>query len=161
MSHTAANYQWVEYQPPQRRIRLKSLIPLAVAGGVLCTIPFRESIDYGIKRLFYTPAELAEMRAVDVMFTHIHVFRVACPDPTIEQQAWLDYTAKQGWPTYPQAGAGCVSPTDQVYLDHINNFQVACPTIAFQPNEQARWARVAAQNHWAPYTQAGPACVDP
>ena len=164
MSDTSAvfPYQWVEYRDPPKPRRLPpGLVRLAVLAAFVSTIPFRESITYGIDRLFYTPEELVEMQAVNALFTHIHIFRVACPDAGIDRQAWADYTAKEGWPLYPQGGAACVSPASFVDMSHVNNFQVACPTIAFSPADQQRWARVAALNDWTPYPQAGAACVDP
>ena len=159
----AAFYPWVEEGKRTRRTpsRAWHLLPLALVIGFLGTIPYGESITYGIDRLFYTPEELAERQAVQAMFTHIHIFRVACPDPLADQQAWLDYTAKQGWPLYPQAGAACVTPSDRVGYDHVTNFSVACPTTVFSLADQQRWVHLAALNQWAPYTQAGPACVDP
>jgi hypothetical protein len=123
-------------------------------------------IGYGVERLFYTAAQIAEMRAPDdPMLKHMTVFQVACADPSApvaEQRSWSAVAAERGWPVYPEAGNGCFRP-DRALLGVVGlkTFNVACPTLLLTVADRQRWMQFAADHGWGPYPQAGTDCVDP
>ena len=123
-------------------------------------------IGYGVKRLSYTAAQIAEMRPPgDTLLAHIQIFPVACADPATpgaEQRWWLAYAAQHGWPMYPEAGEACFRP-DRGLLGVVGlkTFSVACPTMVLTVADRLRWTDYAAAHGWAAYPQAGADCVDP
>ena len=123
-------------------------------------------IGYGVQRLFYTSGQIAEMRVPDDrMLAHMELFHVACADPAAsaaDQRQWADFAARNGWPSYPQAGETCFRP-DRVLLGVVGlkTFNVACPTAVLSVADRQRWMTYAAGHGWGPYPQAGADCVDP
>jgi hypothetical protein len=123
-------------------------------------------IGYGVKRLSYTAAQIAEMRAPgDTILAHIEIFPVACTDPASpgpEQRWWTAHAAQQGWPMYPQAGDTCFRPDRSLLgVVGLKTFNVACPTIVLTVADRREWTSYAADHGWDAYPQAGADCVDP
>ncbi len=124
-----------------------------------------DAIGYCVQRFFYTADEIAERRVPDPIMSNINIFHVACPDtrtPAAEQGRVATYAAQNGWPLYPQAGAGCFKPDrDLRGAMGLIAFNVACPVVALSAIHQRQWVAYAAKHDWAPYPQAGAGCVDP
>jgi hypothetical protein len=124
-----------------------------------------DAIGYCVERVFYTADEIADRQAPDAMLTNINIFHVACPGtgmPVAEQGRWAADAASNGWPPYPEAGAGCFKPDrDLRGIMGLMAFNVACPVMALSAADQRRWVAYTARHDWTAYPQAGAGCIDP
>lgn len=150
--------RWPHVSP---RVRALLMMGLMISPAFLS-----DYIGYGIKRLSYTAAQIAEMRAPDdTIMAHVRIFPVACTDPATppaEQRWWTAFAGEHGWPMYPQAGKTCFRPDRSLLgLVGLKTFNVACPTLALTVADRGRWMAYAADHGWAAYPQAGADCVDP
>jgi hypothetical protein len=155
---TLPKLRWPHLSPRGRAILMM---------GVMISPAFvSDYIGYGVQRLFYTPGQIAEMRAPDdPMLARMELFHVACTDPAAsaaDKREWADAATRNGWPRYPQAGETCFRP-DRALLGvaGLKTFNVACPTAVLSVADRQRWMRYAADHGWGPYPQAGADCVDP
>jgi hypothetical protein len=155
---TLPKLRWPRLSPGARAVLMMGLM--------ISPAFISDYIGYGVKRLFYTSGQIAEMRVPDErMLTHMAVFHVACADPAAspaDRQSWADLAARNGWPRYPQAGEACFRP-DRVLLGVVGlkTFNVACPTALLSVADRQRWTAYATGHGWGPYPQAGADCVDP
>ena len=71
-------------------------------------------IGYGVRRIFYTAEQIAEMRMPDdTILSRVRIFPVACIDPNAppaDQRYWTEAAARNRWPSYPEAGPECFRP---------------------------------------------------
>ena len=143
-----------------QRTRALLMIGVLISPSFLC-----DSIGYGVKRLFYTPEQIADMRSPDAFLSHIGIFQVACPAPDMtatQQERWAADAAQRGWPLYPPAGDKCFKPSQNMLgIVGLKVFSVACPTIVLAAAEQRQWVAYTATHDWTAYPQAGVGCVDP
>jgi hypothetical protein len=73
-------------------IRALLMIGLMISPAFVC-----DYIGYGIKRLTYTPAQIAEMRPPDdTILAHVEIFQVACPDTATPPAEQLSQRRKTG-----------------------------------------------------------------
>jgi hypothetical protein len=157
-SVTIPKFRWPR---PTPRARAFLMMALMISPAFVS-----DYIGYGVQRLFYTAAQIQEMRAPDdPMMKQIGIFHVACADPSApsaERRSWSAVAAERGWPDYPEAGVGCFRP-DRVLLGVVGlkTFNVACPTLLLSVADRHRWMQFAADHGWGPYPQAGADCVDP
>ena len=152
--------------PNLRRLRLSQRTRALLMMGIMISPTFlADDIGYGVKRLFKTADQIAEMRAPNSMLTRVRIFQVACPaadQPMAEQERWTAEAALNGWPQYPEAGKGCFKPERNLYgIVGLKVFGVACPKAVLSVADQRRWVAYASNHDWAPYPQAGEGCVDP
>jgi len=142
---------------------------LLMMGLMISPAFVSDYIGYGVKRLSYTGAQIAQMDQMrihdDTMLSRIEIFPVACTDPTApeaDQRSWISLAAQNGWPMYPQAGETCFRPSRGLLgLAGLKTFSVACPTLVLSVADRGRWMKYAADRGWAAYPQAGADCVDP
>ncbi|HXA23400.1 MAG TPA: hypothetical protein VNW90_13985, partial [Acetobacteraceae bacterium] len=118
--------------PNLRRPRMSQRTRALLMMGIMISPTFlADDIGYGVKRLFKTADQIAEMRAPDSMLTRARIFQVACPatdSPTAERDRWTAEAALNGWPQYPEAGKGCFKPERSLYgIVGLKVFGVACP----------------------------------
>jgi len=153
--------------PKLRWPRLSPGARAIVMMGLMISPAFiSDYIGYAVERLFYTSAQIAEMRAPDEsMLAHVEIFHVACADPAssaADLRQWADFAARSGWPSYPQGGETCFRPDRALMaMVGIKSFNVACPTMVLSVADRQRWVTYTASRGWGPYTQAGADCVDP
>lgn len=145
---------------PSQRTRALLMMAVMVSPSFLC-----DRIGYGIQRLFYTPDQIAALRAPDLTLARFRIFPIACLDnkaAAAEQQHASAYAAQQRWPRYPEAGPGCFTPDRNMRgAPGLIGFSVACPTMVLSALEQRRWVAYAADRGWPAYPAAGAGCVDP
>jgi hypothetical protein len=150
---------WPEWRVPlpSKRIRAFLMMGLMVSPAFLM-----DTIGYGVKRLFYTANQVAEMRVPDdPTLAQVNIFHVACADAA-DADHWRDVATRNGWPMYPEAGPGCFNPDKKLLgIAGLTSFSVACPTLILSVADRQRWMDYAANHNWAAYPQAGPDCVDP
>jgi hypothetical protein len=144
-----------------RRDRALMMICVMISPSFLA-----DPIGYGVKRLFLTADQIAEKQMPDdTILQRVRMFHVACTDtdmPVADQRHWADFAAQQGWPRYPEAGAGCFKPDRVLFgVVGLKAFNVACPAMVFSAPDQRRWVAYAADHGWTDYPQAGAGCVDP
>jgi hypothetical protein len=150
---------WPHVSPRTRAIVMMGLL---ISPMFLC-----DTIGYGIERIFYSSAQIAEMRQPDdtAMLRNVEIFPVACADPSTsaaDQKWWTDFAAQKGWPLYPQAGEKCFRPERSLLgIVGLKTFNVACPKMLLTVADRGRWMHFAAAHGWDPYPQAGEDCVDP
>ena len=153
--------------PKPRWSRLSSRGRAALMLGLMISPAFlSDYIGYGVKRLSYTAAQIAEMRPPgDTILAHIEIFSVACTDPASpgpEQRWWIAHAAQQGWPMYPEAGETCFRPDRSLLgVVGLKTFNVACPTIVLTVADRREWMHYSSDRGWDAYPQAGADCVDP
>ena len=152
--------------PKVRWPRLSQRTRALLMMGIMVSPCFlSDGIGYCVQRVFYTSDEIAERRAPPPILTNINIFHVACLDTKLsatEQARWVSDAAVHGWPLYPQAGARCFKPDQDLRgISGLMAFNVACPVIALSAVDQRRWIAYAAKHDWPAYPQAGAGCVDP
>ena len=153
--------------PKLRWPRLSGRVRAILMLGVMISPAFlADYVGYGIKRLHYSAAQIAEMRLPDdTLLSRFAIFHVACVDmslPGADQRWWTTFAAQHGWPMYPQAGETCFRPERSLLgVVGLKAFNVACPSMVLSVADRARWTQYAADRGWGPYPQAGADCVDP
>ena len=150
-------FRWPRLSPRTRA--------LLMMGIMVSPCFLADTIGYCVKRLFLTENQIAEMQPSDPMLSRFRIFHVACPGKDMaaaEQERWAAYAAQRGWPSYPQAGAGCFNPDRSLRgVVGLTGFSVACPVVVLAAADRARWVAYAADHNWTDYPQAGEGCVDP
>ena len=137
---TLPKLRWPRLSPGARAILMMGLMisPAFVS----------DYIGYGVERLFYTPGQIAEMRAPDdAMLTHVEHFSCClCRSGSIRRRISDNgpiSPTRNGWPRYPQAGETCFRP-DRVLLGVVGlkTFNVACPTMVLSVADRQRWMTI-------------------
>ncbi len=155
--------RWPRLRRPLLSGRARALLMM---GLMISPAFLSDYIGYGIKRLTYTAAQIAEMRKPDdTMLSRVTMFPVACADPATpaaQRRAWVAVAAGDGWPRYPEAGETCFRLNRSLLgIAGLKTFTVACPTAALSVADRRHWMTYAADRGWTAYPQAGADCVDP